>query len=62
MRIAVATYAADCWAVEKTKEEIQKEIDYIASMWKMGRNFQFPRSAAYQYSREMRLREILQER
>jgi hypothetical protein len=62
MRIAEAVHNADCWAVGKTKKEIQKEIDYIASMWKMGRDFQFPRSAAYQYSREMRLREILEER
>lgn len=61
MKITAAVYDAEIWAAGKTKEQIQKEVDYIKSMWLMGRNFQFPRSAAYQYSREMRLREILKE-
>jgi hypothetical protein len=61
MKIAAAVYDADCWASGKTKKQIQKEADYIKSMWLMGRGFQFPRSAAYQYSKEMRLREILEE-
>jgi hypothetical protein len=60
MKIAAAVHDAETWAVGKSKKEIQKEVDYIKSMWLMGRDFQFPRSAAYQYSREMRLREILE--
>jgi hypothetical protein len=59
VKIAAAIYAAENWSIGKSKEEIWKEIEHIKSMWLMGRDFQFPGSAAYQYSREMRLREIL---
>jgi hypothetical protein len=59
MKIAAAIYAAENWAIGKSKEEIRKEVEHIKAMWLMGREFQFPRSAAYQYSKEMRLREIL---
>jgi len=59
MKIAIAVYDADCWSIGKSKEEIRKEIEHIKAMWLMGPEFQFPHSAAYQYSKEMRLREIL---
>jgi hypothetical protein len=62
MKIAAAIYAAENWAIGKSKEEIRKEIEHIKAMWLMGQEFQFPRSAAYQYSKEMRLREILEEK
>ena len=62
MKIAIAVYDADCWASGKPKEEIRKEVEHIKAMWLMGREFQFPGSAAYQYSKEMRLREILEEK
>jgi hypothetical protein len=60
MILSTAIYAATCWAKGKTAKAIQREIAYINSMWKKGRDFQFPGNAHYQYSRMKALEYILE--
>lgn len=59
MIIKAAKYEAECWAEGKTKEQIQEEIKYLDSLWKIKHPNPFPKNAQHSYSRLVTLQEIL---
>ena len=54
-----SAYAAECWATDKSKEEIQSEINYLQNLWKIKHPNPFPKNAHYSYIRIVTLKEIL---
>ncbi len=56
---SVSVYAAECWATDKSKEEIQSEINYLQNLWKIKHPNPFPKNAHYSYIRIVILKEIL---
>jgi hypothetical protein len=56
----VAKYHAECWAIGKSKAEIQAEINRIEAMWTLKIPHPFPKSAHDSYSRLVTLQMILE--
>jgi hypothetical protein len=56
---ATSKYHAVCWAIGKSKAEIETEIQRIEAMWTSKLPNPFPKSAHDSYSRMEMLRVIL---
>ena len=62
LKEGTASYAAECWATERTDKEIEDEIKEVEGRWTIKHPNPHPKNAQYSYEYMETLKDILKDR